>query len=124
MFQKRFQDFPMTKRIAVLHENIRTGVRQSKSNQASTNEHGRRHEDRDGFGDANQRAENQVPQHRSQLAKSVTEPETCPPVDRRNNHVSCKNHVKMYLSSHLLTVGKDSVVTTSREFQAEMLRPL
>ena len=25
---------------------------------------------------------------------------------------------------HLLTVGKDSVVTTSNEFQAEMLRPL
>lgn len=25
---------------------------------------------------------------------------------------------------HLLTVGNDSVVTTSREFQAEMLRPL
>lgn len=26
--------------------------------------------------------------------------------------------------THLLFVGKDSVVTTSREFQAEMLRPL
>lgn len=58
----------------VLHEDIRPGVRQPESNQASPDEHRRGHEDGDGLCDANKRAEDQVPQHCSQLTQSVAEP--------------------------------------------------
>lgn len=57
----------------VLHEYIRHGVGQPQADQASSDEHRRRHEDGDGFGDADERPENQVPQHRGQFTQGVAE---------------------------------------------------
>ncbi len=65
----------------VLHEDIRPGVRQPESNQASPDQHRRGHEDGDGFCDANKRTKNQVPQDCSQLAQSVAEPKACSSVE-------------------------------------------
>lgn len=66
----------------VLHEDIRPGVRQPESNQASPDEHRRGHEDGDGLCDANKRTKNQVPQNCSQLTQSVAEPKACPSEER------------------------------------------
>lgn len=61
----------------VLHENIRPGVRQPQTDQASPHEHRRGHEDGYGLCDPNKRTKNQVPQDGSQLAQSVAEAKAC-----------------------------------------------
>ncbi|TNN74268.1 hypothetical protein EYF80_015511 [Liparis tanakae] len=78
----RFSSRPMNAELA-LHEDIRLGVGQPERNQASPDEHGRGHEDGDGLCDADERAENQVPQDRCQLTQSVAEAEACSSGERR-----------------------------------------
>lgn len=66
-----------------LHEDIRHGVRQPESNQASSDEHRWGQEDGDSLRDANKRPKNQVPQHCRQLTQSVAETKACSSGDRK-----------------------------------------
>lgn len=118
-----------------LHKYIRHGVGQPQADQASTDQHRRGHEDGDSFRNADKRPKDQVSQHCGQLTQSVAEPKARSSEGQRQRSRSGSSlRVNFYphemqtealvVAPHLLTVGNDSVVTTSREFQAEMLRPL
>lgn len=60
-------------RVRPSHEHIGPSVRQPEPHQPAADQHGGRHQDGDGLGDADQRAEDQVSQHRRQLAHGVAE---------------------------------------------------
>lgn len=66
-----------------LHEDIGACVWQSESDQTAANQHRRRQQDGDGLGDANQRAKDQVAQHRRHLTHGVTEAKACAPKNKR-----------------------------------------
>lgn len=66
-----------------LHEDIGACVWQSESDQTAANQHRWRQQDGDGLGDANQRAKDQVAQHRRQLTHGVTEAKACAPKNKR-----------------------------------------
>lgn len=66
-----------------LHEDIGACVWQSESDQTAANQHRRRQQDGDGLGDANQRAKDQVAQHRRQLTHGVTEAKARAPKNKR-----------------------------------------
>lgn len=68
----------------VLHEDIRPGVRQPETYQASPHEHRWGHEDGDGLSDANEWTKSQVPHHCCQLTQSIAEPKACSSVERKN----------------------------------------
>lgn len=70
-----------------LHEDVGPRVWQSESHQAATDQHRRRQQDGNSFGDANQRAKDQVAQHSCQLAQGVAEAKArAPGIDiRREN---------------------------------------
>lgn len=68
-----------------LHEDVGPRVWQSESHQTASDQHGRRQQDGNGFGDANQRAEDQVAQHGRQLAQGVAEAEARAPGNNRRS---------------------------------------
>lgn len=61
------------------HEDVGASVGQPQTHQTSADQHRRRQQDRDGFGDANQRTEYEIPHHRCQLTHGITETETSAP---------------------------------------------
>lgn len=62
-----------------LHEDVGSGVWQPQPHQAPTHQHGGGQQDGDGFGDAHEWPENQVPKHCCKLTQRITESESsCP----------------------------------------------
>lgn len=67
-----------------LHEDIGSCVWQTEPHQTAANQHGRCQQDGDGLCDANQRAKDQVAQHRCQFTHGVTEAKACAPENQKN----------------------------------------
>lgn len=74
-----------------LHEDIGPRVWQSQPHQAATHQHRRGQQDGNRFGDANQRAKDQVAQHGCQLAQGIAEAKAgAPGNDRRRKNTAVK----------------------------------